>query len=242
MRAPSQDARGVLPRPWEQARVRRPDVQLLFPRLFHMDLAASTVNTASVRSTCRQHMFHFRLSLSQQLLSETRYLQWHSFLSYRRFDTAWSEDWSRPQCIIYSFASALSGPSISRAEKPEDRRTPLCRRKRPPRTKAHLTRPGPAPLWKQGSNNMQRRKGGVRVREQRLRSAMESGKSGPAHGTKGRPVLQVEAPAPRASNFLKRPHIHHGVLPVSSSDTKQSESFCVAYRLCCHLGHGTRVE
>jgi hypothetical protein len=61
------------------------------------------------------------------------------------------------------------------------------------------------------------------MREQRLRSAMESGKSGPGPGAKVEIVPQVEAPPPRASNILKRPHIQRGVLPVSSSDTKQSD-------------------
>jgi hypothetical protein len=93
----------------------------------------------------------------------------------------------------------------------------------PSNTKAHPSRPGRAPLEKQGSNNAKRRKGGVRMREQRLRPAMDSGKSGPGPGTKVGIVLQAEASALRASNILKRPHIRRGVLPVSSSDTKQSE-------------------
>jgi hypothetical protein len=89
--------------------------------------------------------------------------------------------------------------------------------------KAHPTRPGPTRLEKQGSNNVKQRSGGVRMREQRLRPAMESGKSGPRRGTKVGTVLQIEAPTLRASNILKRPHSRRGVLPVSSSDTKQSE-------------------
>ena len=61
------------------------------------------------------------------------------------------------------------------------------------------------------------------MREQRLRPAIESGKSGSGPRTKVETVLQVKAPAPKANNFLKRPHICRSVLPVSSSDTKQSE-------------------
>ena len=62
------------------------------------------------------------------------------------------------------------------------------------------------------------------MREQRLSADVESGKSGPGPGTKVETVPQVEAPAPRASNVLQVLHvIQRGVLPVSSSDTKQSE-------------------
>jgi hypothetical protein len=122
-------------------------------------------------------------------------------------------------------------PSLVRASREPKRQKPDERESvgvnGPSRTEARRTRPGPGPLEKQGSNNVQRREGGVRMREQRLRSAMESRKSGPAPGTTVGTVLQVEAPAPRASNLLKRPQIQRGVLPVSLSDTNQSEGVSV---------------
>ena len=139
-------------------------------------------------------------------------------------------------------ASMLSGQKIDqgrRASTPSPQRSPVQasrERKRrkvderesiggndPPRTTAHPTRSGPTPLEKLGSNNVQRRKEGVRMREQRLRSVTERGKSGPAPGTKVGTVLQVEAPTARASNLLRRPHIQRGILPVLPSDTNQAK-------------------
>lgn len=59
-------------------------------------------------------------------------------------------------------------------------------------------------------------------REEGLTYTMAIGKSGPRPSTKVGTVLQVEAPpAPRSSNVLKRPHIHHSVRPVSSLEAKQ---------------------
>ena len=100
----------------------------------------------------------------------------------------------------------------------------VSRRKEPSHARAHPTRPGPASLEKRGSNNVKRRGGGVRLRDQMLASAMASGESGPAPGTKAGTFLQVEdLPTPRSSNVLKRSHIQCSVRPVSSSDVKQSQ-------------------
>jgi hypothetical protein len=98
----------------------------------------------------------------------------------------------------------------------------------PPSTRDQLTQPGPARLGKQCSNTV-KRKGGVRMRGQRLMSATASGQSGPRPGTKVGTVLQVEAPAPRSSNFLKRPHIQHGIRPIPSTNVKQSQRISAQY-------------
>jgi hypothetical protein len=92
----------------------------------------------------------------------------------------------------------------------------------PPRTRARPPRSPPTPLERQGSINVKRRRGAVRIREQRLTFATPSGKSGPGPGTKVGTVLRVRPPAPRSSNVLKRPYIQRGVHPVSSTDANQS--------------------
>lgn len=54
-------------------------------------------------------------------------------------------------------------------------------------------------------------------------SAMASKKLGPGPGTKVGTALQVEAPAPRSGNVLKKPHIQHGGRPIPSSDREKSQ-------------------
>jgi hypothetical protein len=68
---PDEDSQARLPAP--------------IPRRFHPDFGASTLNTAAVYRTCRQHIFRFRHRPSLQILSETRYLRRHSVLCRRRF-------------------------------------------------------------------------------------------------------------------------------------------------------------
>lgn len=80
------------------------------------------------------------------------------------------------------------------------------------RTRAQPTRPGPDPLEKQGSNSVKRRRGGARIRGQRLTSATASGKSGRGRDTKVGTPVQVKVPAPGSSNSLERRHIQHTVV------------------------------
>jgi hypothetical protein len=116
--------------------------------------------------------------------------------------------------------SAFTPAEASREQKRQktDRCGPLSGSD-PPSARTHPTRPGPAPLEKRGSNNAKRRMGGVRLREQRLTSAMASGKSVQRPGTKVPTVRQVDPPpAPRSGPHIPR-HIRH----VSSSDAEQSQ-------------------
>ena len=75
--------RGVLPRPWEETRGTH--VQVPLPGIFHTDLGDSTLNTVSVRRTCRQHIF------PKQILLEACYPRWYSVLSHCRFKQTQSQ-------------------------------------------------------------------------------------------------------------------------------------------------------
>ncbi|KIM92725.1 hypothetical protein OIDMADRAFT_62302 [Oidiodendron maius Zn] len=106
---------------------------------------------------------------------------------------------------------------------PKRRKADECGSLGPPHASAHPTRLGAGPLDKQKSNNMRRNRVRVGMREQGHTSAMASGKPGSGPGTTVKSVPQPRAAVLQLSNVLKRPYIRHGVCPIRSSDSKQSQ-------------------
>jgi hypothetical protein len=83
--------KGALMRPtWDQMIVSEPYVKLPWPRLYHRDPEASTINIAPSRLACRHHS-SLQLESKPRILIETCYQQRHGVLSHRRFQQTHSQ-------------------------------------------------------------------------------------------------------------------------------------------------------